>query len=290
MPEVKPINVMLVDDTESYCIELAGAARKHRILIQYYDNLETAMEVLSTNPKFKFVIFDGKCFLKEGQKTGEPDFRFVIGAMLSINKIQQKLQKNIPYCINTGYVENVEQIQEQAKVFSKSKENDQEKMFSYIWEQFNSSIHGQVKHEYPLVYDFADTYFEADNLDLLISLVSDNNFLKKDAVAINDNLTRLRKINEHLMDIYCDQILICDPLSIANNAGKRTIQIAQHIYDNENTMPDFILGQIKTIYYTCSSHGAHNTDGYKPTNNTVASLTYGLIDIILWMNTIMDSK
>ena len=46
MPEVKPINVMLVDDTESYCIELAGAARKHRILIQYYDNLETAMEMM----------------------------------------------------------------------------------------------------------------------------------------------------------------------------------------------------------------------------------------------------
>ena len=288
MPEVKPINVMLVDDTESYCIELAGAARNHRILIQYYDNLETAMEVLSTNAKFKFVIFDGKCFLREGQKTGEPDFRFVSEAMLRINEIQQKLQKNIPYCINTGFVENVEQIQERAKVFSKSKENDQEKMFSYIWEQFNSTIQGQIKYDYPIVYDFADTYFNPENFDLFIELLSKDNFLKKDAVAINDNLTRLRKINEHLMDIYCDQILICDPLSIANNAGKRTIQIAQHIYDNENTMPDFILGQIKTIYYTCSSHGAHNTDGHKPTNNTVASLTYGLIDIILWMNTIIN--
>jgi hypothetical protein len=243
------------------------------------------MEELKTNKKFMFVILDGKCFVEEGRTTGDTDEGFLTEAMLSIKDLENSTQRAIPFCVNTGYIDELRNAQRRSKVFSKGKDEDE--MFRYIWSECNKSEELQVRYRYPEIFEFADAFFSQDNLKNLLHLLSKEAFLKRDTPMMEGNLTKLRKLNEHLMDIFAEQYFGKKPMEIADNGGKRTVQIVDYIHANDS-IPRYLLDMIKLIYYTCSSHGSHNPTGenrvdWKPTANAVASMTYGLLETIVWM-------
>ncbi|MBK6990046.1 MAG: hypothetical protein IPH33_18435 [Bacteroidetes bacterium] len=82
-----------------------------------------------------------------------------------------------------------------------------------------------VANEYSDVFEFVDDFFDIANTSLIIDLLKKDSFLISESAVLIKNLSALRRLNEHLMDIACENILKVNVSDITTNSGKRTVDI-----------------------------------------------------------------
>lgn len=131
-----PIRVLLVDDKEDYCKSLSGPARHHNIQMVYNLDWETGFERLKNDPLIEFVILDGKGKIEADQETEKDNF--VIKAMLDIDKYVKEVQKDIPYCVNTAFMERFEALEGNVTIFEKN-DAQRDTMFQFIIDEVTQS-------------------------------------------------------------------------------------------------------------------------------------------------------
>src|SRR5690554_31401 len=132
----QPIKVLLVDDKEDYCKSLSGVARHNNIQIVYSLDWETGFEILKNDANIEFVILDGKGKVEADQAIEHESF--ALKAMKDIDAYGSEISRDIPYCLNTGYIESCGAFTLSVKIFEKSDEQ-RDKMFEYIISEVKQS-------------------------------------------------------------------------------------------------------------------------------------------------------
>jgi hypothetical protein len=132
----QPIRVLLVDDKKDYCESLSGPARHKNIQIVYKLDWETGFEVLKEDPLIEFIILDGKGKAEADQEVEHESF--AMKAMKDIDIYGGKINKYIPYCLNTGYVDSFSTFKGNVTIFEKT-DSQRNEMFDHIISEVEKS-------------------------------------------------------------------------------------------------------------------------------------------------------
>lgn len=287
----KPINILLLDDKKEYREGFKTRAQQQRVLTDAVDNLETLLELLEENrKKYQFVVLDARAFAKEGQQDGSEHEAQLIKAFREIKGIEQKYNRYIPYCVNTGFADLKLQYSEEiigCKVFEKGKEDD---LLKYIIEEYLNREETKIKAAKPEIFEFTDKYFDDVNNNMLITLLKNNTFQSNDIVVRVSNLADLRRICEHLADILFDKHL-GSPAGIINTKASRAFDVFNY-YKSNGSLPTQVNGAIRNLLATTSNYGSHNpqqatTIADYPSSDSITGLTYGLFEAIRWAGKIL---
>lgn len=281
----KPITILHYEDTPSYRDSFKGIAQANRIIVDAVDNVDLLIEKLEEDHrKHKFVVLDARAFLHEGQKTGSESEANLIKIFREIERISNKQQRVIPYCINTGFADVKVSHSEvvNCKIFEKG--NEQE-LINYIWEAYNSSREAILRKNYPDCFEFADAYFDEPNLAILSEILKGDTF-KSNSIAIRVMvLATLRRLNEHLMDVIFEKYLN-SLFGVIRSKASRANDIFYYIKDKED-VPTQIVGGTINLYKIASEYGSHTPEDAQkiddyPSNNTIISLTYSFLETVNW--------
>jgi hypothetical protein len=285
---MKPIHILLYEDNLTYRDSFKLKAQQKRIIVDATDNVDELLETLEGNPrKHKFVVLDARAYLHEGQKTGESE-AYLHKIFREIKNIARKQERVLPYCVNTGFADIKLQYREvlDCPIFEKGQEDD---LIQYIWDTYNNTEGARLRAKYPELFEFADLYFDDASLQLLTALLDKNKYESNYTVDKVDNLSRLRRLNEHLMDILRIEYLFVDLNQITGNAARRTVEIIEYCKNLPNEkVPGHIINSIRDIYYTCSEYGSHSveqataTKDY-PTQYDIIGMTNGFLGTVIWL-------
>lgn len=188
------IKVLLVDDKDDYCQSLVGIGRQNNFNIVYRLDWETGFEVLKNDPSIEFVILDGKGKIEEDQEVEKDNF--VFRAIQDIIQWSGEKKRYLPYCVNTGFIDNFGGLEGNAKIFEKS-EKDRWLMLQHIKEEVAISNYRTVR----MNYDEAFTPFDLNILDkgheaLLVEIItalSNEDYAKKNLNVQRDLLEAIFK-------------------------------------------------------------------------------------------------
>ena len=199
------IKVLLVDDKEDYCESLVGIARKHNIQIIYKLDWETGFEVLQKDKNIEFIILDGKGKLEEDQDKEKDNFAFK--AIRDIDQYSNEIKRDIPYCVNTGFIDNFEGLEGTVEIFEKGG-SDRDKMFKYIKKEVLNSDYRTKRILFPesfLVFEEAliPAKYEYLLLDLIECYINED-YKKK-------NLNIQRDILEACLIALKDSLPVISP-------------------------------------------------------------------------------
>lgn len=184
------IKVLLVDDKEDYCESLAGVARMNHLQVVYALDWETGFELLKKDSRIEFVILDGKGKIEADQEREKGNF--VIRAMNDLNAWNHQQRKYIPFCVNTGFLDNFENLEGNVEVFEKNARS-RDRMFQYIREEVEKSEYRTLRKRFPEAFKAFDRGIISSKYEyLLLEMIKSHNgedYRKK-------NLTTQRDIIE----------------------------------------------------------------------------------------------
>jgi hypothetical protein len=182
----KPIKILLVDDKKDYCESLSGVARNSNIKIEYKLDWETGFEVLKNDQTIEFVILDGKGKIEADQETEKDNF--VVRAMKDIDTYSAQIGKHIPYCVNTGFMERFEALEDNVNIFEKS-DKERDKMFQHIKEEVTKSEYRTARMDFEEAFEAFDIGIVSKALEnVLVAII--NAYQNKDYRKINLNAQR----------------------------------------------------------------------------------------------------
>ena len=214
----RPINAFIIDDKQDYIDSLKISARAKRIILKSSTNLETGIEEIKSDKSIDFVILDGKCFVDEDQElTGSTASNIPVRAKSKIDDINREQNRNIQYCVNTGFYDDLHGNFE--GVFEVFKKDDSEPLLNYITKEVSQSEVYKLRNKFSqsfLVFDHnvIDSKYEPLLLDILTSL-DKGDFRKKNFSPMRD----------FLESIYHGLISIgCIPQSFINNNGNPNLE------------------------------------------------------------------
>jgi len=286
----KPISILLYEDDPGYRASFKLIAQQKRIIVDAVDNVDVLVETLENNPrKHKFVVLDAKAYLHEGQTSQESE-DYLHKVFREIKRIAIKQDRLLPYCINTGFADIKLRFNEvlDCPIYEKGSE---EQLLQYIWEVYNESDIAKLRSNYSHVMDFADHYFDDANFKVLCSLLLKQKFESNNLVDVISNLSQLRRIVEHTMDIIHREHLHSQS-GIVYNRSTRTSDVINYL--NKNTdVPPQVFGNVVNILKTASNFGSHTPEQAAamedyPTNNTVIGLVYGYFETASWAKKLLD--
>lgn len=207
------IKVLLVDDKEDYCKSLSGVARHKNLRIVYQLDWETGFEILKNDPSIEFVILDGKGKIEADQETEKDNF--VIRAMRDIDDWSKENGLDIPYCVNTGFMERFEALEGNVKIFEKT-DKDRDLMFGYIVDEVSQSEYRTLRMQFDESFSAFDKgILNIKNQHLLIDIIKAYN--AQDYRKKNINVQR-----DLLEAIYIslNNPIPCIPRQLFNHDGR----------------------------------------------------------------------
>ncbi len=270
-----------------------SAAKRSRILIKPYGNFEEGMTALEANlDRYDGVIFDAKGLKDDSQLRGTESFGNLFSAIDKIKSFKGSSNRHIPFCVYTGFFELTDQWLDKIDIFVKGQ--DQEKMFAYLHQEASQNHLTLTKRQYSAIFEFADKYFDTTNYSLLLALLNEKSLNSEDNAIKIDSITKLRRLNEKLMDIVCQQYLEKDINMVVKQGeeGGRTKTIFKELEQRLN-VPVPIKNSIWNIYQTSSNYGNHTplkSQEFLPSKFTVLSMTYGLLESMIWVKNIIQQN
>lgn len=286
----KPLNLLIIDDDKNYVDSLKLRARELRINLIHYKTLEESKEFLKSD-KGKFVagiILDVVCVKTKAQEV--PDNSFITEALQYFDRYHCGLPKTVL----TGEPEEYKNLQ---KLFSGThdifkKGDGDENILKYLLEKSSSLGFIRISRELPVVFEvFEKSYLDINARDDFIEC--SNNIKSSEQNIINDNLSRLRRIQEK---IYI-AINKTDPSLVPTeyiSDGVKSRKIFNYITEKEVIKKHSIIDQFSwSVYTIASDYGAHtpnNTPDYSPTKYTVQALFFALCDLLLWFKEILENQ
>jgi hypothetical protein len=197
-----PIRALIIDDNKGYNDSLKLAAREEKIIIESTENLEDGIEKLRNNKHLQFVILDGKCFVDaDAQATGSTVSNMPVRALQDIQDINRDQNREIHYCVNTGFVDDLgANFEGVFKVFDKS---DSKILCDFIKESVENTKLYQLKKKYKETFEvFNGKVLDEKYTHCLIDVLSNlegSDYRKKNFNSIRDCLEAiyLALINIH---------------------------------------------------------------------------------------------
>ena len=166
-------------------------------------------------------------------------------------------------------------------------------MLTDLWYKIQDSEEAKIVNDYSEVFkvfnDFHDDKTSEDNRNKLIKCIKNMDSSIRD--DIEDNLTRLRKIQENIYR----ELNKADPNLVSDDNLGPPIdfeKIMYALYDKGLHKHEIIGNFSWNIRKFSNAYGAHTKDPTKyketPTKYTVQALTYMMFDLILWFKEVVD--
>ena len=178
---------LIVDDKLDYCESLCGAARNRNINLIYSLDWESGFIKLQEQKDIEFVILDGKGKIEEDQAVESE--KFALRAIRDIDRFSKDSYRYLPFCVNTGYMDNFELFEDEVKIFEKADAN-REPMFDYLLAEVSKSGYHKARHLFPETFEIFDlNILEQKHQHLLIDFIKclgDKDYRKKNVPVLRD--------------------------------------------------------------------------------------------------------
>ena len=284
------IKVLLVDDKEDYCQSLVGIGRQNNLNIVYELDWEKGFEVLKNDPKIEFVILDGKGKIEEDQEVEKDNF--VIRAMKDIDNWSNQKKENLPYCVNTGFMESFGALEGNVKIFQKT-EKDRIEMFQFIKTEVELSDYRTIRIQFnePFIA-FDKGIINKSYEHLLIDIIKafqNQDYRKK-------NLTVQRDLLEAIFKSLNSSIpCLPDDFFDARKNGKPTLEWCVRFIEDRETngnklnkdVPQKIKSAFRKVLETSNEY-SHLSDD-KELKLPFLSNTFLLMEILEWIPTFIQT-
>lgn len=278
----KPVKVLLVDDKEDYCQSLSGASRHKNIQIVYKLDWETGFEELQKDLHIEFVILDGKGKIEADQEIERGNF--VIRAMQDIKAYSHQTLRDIPFCVNTGFIDNFEVLEDNVKIFEKN-DQQREKMFDYIHKQVSNSEYRTIRKSFNEAFKVFDIgIVEKKHEKLLLSIIKA--YQEKDYRKIN--ITTQRDLLEAIL-ISLNDPLPCIPIALYNNNDNPIHEYCTRFLEGKNVdrhvlndhIPRVISAAFRKLKESTNQY-SHLADEHLLKTPFLAN-TFLLMEILEWL-------
>tara|TARA_R110002033_G_scaffold52479_1_gene99848 strand:+ start:3212 stop:4090 length:879 start_codon:yes stop_codon:yes gene_type:complete len=257
----QPIKVLLVDDKEDYCKSLSGPARYKNIQIVYELDWENGFEILKKDFKIEFVILDGKGKIEADQETEKDNF--VIRAMRDIDKYSKEIDRHIPYCVNTGFMERFEALEDNVKIFEKN-DSQRETMFQFIINEVTQSEYRSIRMQFNEAFMAFDMVIVSKDYEpLLVNIIKAYN--EKDYRKVNLNIQR-----DLLEGIYIslNKEIPCIPIELFKDNGLPIQEHCTKFMENKNISGHRINKDVPQVIKSAFRKLKESTNGYSHLSNT----------------------
>src|SRR5690554_668975 len=142
----RPIHAFIIENEQDYIDSLKVSARKAGIILKSSTNLETGIDIIKRDKLIEFVILDGKCFVDEDmEKSGQTVPNIPIRAKSLLDEINREQDRNIGYCVNTGFDDGLDYFKDVFEIFKKDKSDD---LLDYIFKVVSNSEKNKIRINY----------------------------------------------------------------------------------------------------------------------------------------------
>lgn len=204
----RPIKVLFLDDDAAEILpDLKMSAKSHRVLFKKsFTNAKEGIQYLRKNHQmFDAIILDG-FFLAEPGSSKKKDLKALKETVEELKKLLYKEKIRKPYCVFTGYLEDLNQdsLLSDIAVFRKGEDN--KKMFEYLKKEVAENEDYQIKNEFDEIFKLFDNNLlpqnkEDDLVEILKKLKSKAKYNDDDA------FNPIRKMYEVLINELHHRVL-----------------------------------------------------------------------------------
>lgn len=287
----KAIQVLMIDDDQGFTAAFKNRARRFQVLITAKHNLKEGLDELQRNTKYQAVILDGKAPLTPEQAKGTEAENFVHEAMLRLREIEIQRDEVIPFCVLTAWQVQLEPaLRNRAKLFDKKKvvleDELLEELFGYLRECIDEMEETKTRQRYPDVFDFAEQYLDEEDNALLVNILSSKLNHKREVLL--ERLAFIRRLEESVLNVFCQHYLKEDPLLYGLDGQSRTKDLI-NLIKIRKLAPLHVSFFTYVIYTTQSLAVQHKAPessefyNYPITIYTVHTFINALLDIIIWV-------
>jgi len=298
----RPIDVMLLDDDAKDLLpDLKLSAKSNRVLIkESFTNAKDGIEYIRKHhDKIDALILDG-FFLSEPGSSRKKNLEALKATVEELKKLLYKENLSLPYCVLTGYLEDIsdDSLLSDIEVFRKG--DDNRKMFDYLKEEVAKKEDYQVKNEFHEIFELFDrNQLPGDKEQDLVEIL--NKLKSKAKYNDDDAFTPVRKmyevivdsLYEHTYSVNKDQDIVHDDLFGPGDALNITgsyyylsghdVRRGDEIYirrRDEAVWPDHI-SNLANLLVQITHQNSHDypEDVH---HYTYKSVVYALLELLLW--------
>jgi len=299
--EVGRVTMLAIDDDRKYLDALFRDSRKLGIDLLQAASLEEGKEILegAGGRSIAGIILDVECYRRRSDET--PDSGFIIAA----TKYFTEKAPDTPLVAITGVQPLYDRYRKDFdgiwKVYRKGR--DEAEMLRYLRERAFGLERVKVVHRYHDAVEIAGKYLgedaAADLADCLIGMGETSPH------RIRGTLANLRTLQERIYvalhgfrpDMVPEAFVVFRGKGEAGKSSVNVARILEHLKGNYDPKTQRYEGTIhihhrsatyrfSEMVYKVTSDGIHALDGdgpAKPTRYTVQTVTFALLDLLLWL-------
>jgi len=298
----KPIKILLLDDeAEDFIEDFELSARSHRVVIErYFTNAEQGKEYIrKNNKKIDAIILDG-FFKLTDQSSEKKDISALKSTVDELKRILYADGLRIPFCILTGYLEEIgeDSLLSDLDVFEKGRDNS--KLFNHLKKLVSENEDYQIKSNFVEIFDLFDKNLlpddkESDLVNILLKLKSKAKYNDDDAfnpirkmyeVIIIELHEQTYAVNKH-QDIVPDALFgDNDELNITGSyyyLSGFDVKRGDEIFIRrrvEVVWPDHIVSLANLIVQITQQNSHDYPEDVH--HYTYKSVVYALLELMLW--------
>ncbi|NVO01024.1 MAG: hypothetical protein HXX17_17070 [Geobacteraceae bacterium] len=283
-----PLKMLIIDDSLSYVESLYRDVQRFNILLRHAGSLEEGKALFEGGEGSSIVgvILDVKC--KKTRQQEVPDSSFITAAI----KYFSEKASHLPLVVLTGETDqysNLKQLYEGTlRVYSKGL--NENLMVEFLLSEAEKLDWVKLRLAYPDVFTAIDRFLDKEaEQELLTCLKSLDT---SDFTIIKNSLGCLRRLQEkiYLALNRADEELL--PKRFV--AGELNVVGAyKHLSETGEVERYKIIDRFaELIYKITSDNGAHTPHAnpkYPPTRYSVNTVTFAMLDLLLWFGTVMES-
>lgn len=285
-------NIIFIDDNKEYADHFIREAKSKNINVTHKKSFDGLKEILPKfSHKFAAVILDIKCLLHDDQEIEDANF---IGTAM---KYLDQSIPNFPRLILTGddtEFNNLKKYYTDEKLFLKTPQ-DLEKLFDNIQYYVDNSEDLKIKREHSSIFEIFENRWMGSEGEKLTLKILKEGLTTSDKNQFKGILADIRSMQERLYKTInkIDKQVVPNNM-FRNNGMINFNQLMKHLSGNPDRNRNFqpttkvyqnstIDNLSKTIYWSCGEYIHEDPSRtYFISDNTLKSLTYALLELLLW--------
>jgi len=281
------VRMLIIDDNRPYVEALHRDAQRFGITLTHAGSLEAGRDCFERPDGWSLtgVILDVKCLKERTQQV--PDNSFLTAAV----RYFSEKAPHLPMVVLTGEPDQYHNMRElyagTLQVFSKGR--DEEVMLAFLREAADRLEYVKIVADHHDVFDVVGKYLDGDAEQELLSCL--RGMKSDDPTVIKNNLGCLRRLLERIYIALsrADENLV--PSQYV--AGEiNLVACYKHLVEKGAVERYRIIDRFaELIYKITSDNGAHTSytvPKYLPTSYTVQTVTFALLDLLLWFGQVMN--
>ncbi len=284
-----PLTFLIIDDFTPYVESLYRDSQRFNVHLLHARSLEEGKERFAgkEGSKVAGIILDVKCLKDRRQEV--PDNSFLMAAL----KYFGEKAPHLPMVVLTGETDQYRNLKElyagTMRVFSKGR--DEREMLSFMISAAQDLEWLKIVRQYQDVFEGLGDYLGKEAEQELMSCLSAMH--SDDFTVIKNNLGCLRRVQEKIYIALNKADGRMVPRQFVEgeiNVISAYKHLAEKGYVERYKVIDRFAELVFKITSDSGAHTPYGTPKYPPTRYTVQTITFALLDLLLWFKQEMKSR